>query len=309
MKVLIVNTVFLGVMLLASSGIAQTTLPGGSDVDGSFAVGNSTNKGGLNVTGQTGNTAAPGISVTGDGGVVFTGTYGTGAIPAVGGGVRMMWYPKKGAFRAGSPSATSWDDVNIGAGSVAFGNATTASGPDSLAFGNSSIASSFWAVAGGFRSMATGGYSLAMGMSAYAAGAGDVAFGSSDATGGYAFSAGSGIASGYSSVAFGSSTASAQYAVASGWQSIAAGYNSSASGFGVTAASAYSAVFGRYNIVEGNSTTWVQSDPLFVIGNGTGLPSDPAETRNRNALVVYKNGKIKMDRQGDILMGEFGNPE
>jgi hypothetical protein len=40
---------------------------------------------------------------------------------------------------------------------------------------------------------------------------------------------------------------------------------------------------------------------MFAVGNGV-------DANNRsNALEVYSDGKILMPRQGDILMGEFGN--
>lgn len=58
----------LGALLLSSRLFAQTHLPDGSDVYGSFSVGTTVDKGGLTVVGKTGNTATPSISVTGDGG-------------------------------------------------------------------------------------------------------------------------------------------------------------------------------------------------------------------------------------------------
>lgn len=57
----------------------------------------------------------------------------------------------------------------------------------------------------------------------------------------------------------------------------------------------YSIILGCYNDAR------IGSGLLFAIGNG----SDP--THRSNALEVYADGKIKMPRQGDILMGEFGN--
>lgn len=78
------------------------------------------------------------------------------------------------------------------------------------------------------------------------------------------------------------------------------------------AASFQSAVFGRNNVVSGTESVdeWVGTDPLFVIGNGTGDPGDTPEIQNRNALTVYKNGDVRIDkRQGDIPMGQYGNPE
>lgn len=78
------------------------------------------------------------LHVTGNGGVLFTGTAGSGTIPAEGAGTRMMWYPGKGAFRAGNVSAfdpTTWDDGNIGFWSVATGWGTQAAGAHSFAAG------------------------------------------------------------------------------------------------------------------------------------------------------------------------------
>jgi len=74
-------------------------------------------------------------------GVVFTGTPGLGAIPAKGAGTRMMWYPTKGAFRAGQVSIAQWDAVNIGDFSTAMGRDTTASGAQATAMGNTTTAS------------------------------------------------------------------------------------------------------------------------------------------------------------------------
>ncbi len=58
-----------------------------------------------------------------------------------------------------------------------------------------------------------------------------------------------------------------------------------------------STVLGGYN----DSSMSGNSGLLFAIGNGV----DSAH--RSNALEVYADGKIKMPRQGDILMGEFGN--
>jgi len=59
----------------------------------------------------------------------------------------------------------------------------------------------------------------------------------------------------------------------------------------------YATIVGCYN-----DTTFT-TPLLFAVGNGTDA------THRSNALEVYADGKIKMPRQGDILMGEFGNPE
>ena len=64
-------------------------------------------------------------------------------------------------------------------------------------------------------------------------------------------------------------------------------------------------VVGRYNI-DILMSPGSLADPLFVVGNGTGLGNPPTRS---NALVVYGDGKVIIPkRQGDISMGEFGNP-
>ena len=54
-------------------------------------------------------------------GFAVTGTAGSGSIPATGTGVRLMWYPRKSAFRAGAAFGNGWDDASIGTASVAMG--------------------------------------------------------------------------------------------------------------------------------------------------------------------------------------------
>lgn len=78
---------------------------------------------------------------------------------------------------------------------------------------------------------------------------------------------------GTGSVAFGSSTA------ASGSYSAAHGIGTSAQAYG-------SFVAGRYNLISGSTSSWVATDPLFVIGNGVA-------TNNRaNAMTILKNGNV-----------------
>ena len=112
------------------------------------------------------------VRVDSAGGVVAMGTLGIGIIPATGAGERMMWFPFKGAFRAGSvPSAgTQWDDANIGFYSAAFGHATIAKGIYSLAAGEASNASGQGSVALGYRATADADYAVALGHRASANG-------------------------------------------------------------------------------------------------------------------------------------------
>jgi hypothetical protein len=90
------------------------------------------------------------------------------SIPVAGSGVRMMWYPAKGAFRAGSVGSDEWNATNIGKQSVAFGESTTASGRASAALGFNTVASEFASTAIGSKTRAGGTYSFAAGRSAKA---------------------------------------------------------------------------------------------------------------------------------------------
>lgn len=115
-------------------------------------------------------------------GVLFTGTFGTGTIPTTGAGARMMWHPRKAAFRVGLVTGTQWDDASIGnysfaagynsraigAYSVAFGFTSTASGEGAFAVGNQANASGFYSFAAGHNPEATGSYSIALGRGASA---------------------------------------------------------------------------------------------------------------------------------------------
>ncbi|RLC33444.1 MAG: hypothetical protein DRZ76_04345, partial [Candidatus Nealsonbacteria bacterium] len=62
-----------------------------------------------------------------DGAILAQGTYNSGwAEPNLGAGTRMLWYPRKAAFRVGYVDGTQWDDANIGSYSTAMGAQTTA---------------------------------------------------------------------------------------------------------------------------------------------------------------------------------------
>jgi hypothetical protein len=64
-------------------------------------------------------------------------------------------------------------------------------------------------------------------------------------------------------------------------------------------ASSNSVIIGKYNSIDGYTGT---PGRLLTVGNGT------TSNARSNALVVYDNGDVIIPkRQGDILMGEFGN--
>ncbi|MFN3755405.1 MAG: hypothetical protein ACK4RM_00475, partial [Flavobacterium sp.] len=76
------------------------------------------------------------VTIAGTDGLVSTGNINVGAIAPSGVGVRMVWNPRKAAFRAGLAFTNEWDDVNIGRSSVAIGHNPMASNFGSVAIGN-----------------------------------------------------------------------------------------------------------------------------------------------------------------------------
>jgi hypothetical protein len=110
-----------------------------------------------------------------DSNVLFTGPAtifsSTPFSPAVqGAGTRMMWYPQKAAFRAGTVYGTEWDKDNIGLYSFAAGLSVTASGLSSTAIGNGATASGSYSTAIGNSLSALGNNSTAMGVNTLASG-------------------------------------------------------------------------------------------------------------------------------------------
>ncbi|NQU54684.1 MAG: hypothetical protein HQ522_19350 [Bacteroidetes bacterium] len=97
------------------------------------------------------------LHVSGNEGVLFAGEFGSGSIPIEGAGTRLMWYPKKAAFRVGYVDGDLWDDSNIGDNSVAMGYNTKASQTHAISIGNSSAATSYGAISMGSDSWAAGG--------------------------------------------------------------------------------------------------------------------------------------------------------
>lgn len=194
-----------------------------------------------------------------------------------------------------------------GLGSIAMGTANTSSGQFSLALGFSTSATGFCATALGFNTIASGSRSLAIGSQSSAQGFGSVAMGElAQAQNYYSFAMGhSAIAAGKGSFAFGESTlAQGDYSFALGANSQSLGYQSVAfggqaigdyslaMGVGSVAHSFGALVLGQFNadgLQDGappiSKSIWQDTDPVLVVGNGTG------GTPN-NALILYKNGDL-----------------
>jgi hypothetical protein len=140
-------------------------------------------------TGPTGNTGPPGVVATNGAGAydfgningfVAQGTLNSGAaIGVIGPGTRVLWNPRKAAFRAGQAEADQWDDVNTGRWSIGLGldpqatqDASVALGMFTRAFGEASLAA-------GKSVFASGAHSFGMGNFATASGTDSVAMGQS----------------------------------------------------------------------------------------------------------------------------------
>ncbi|MCC6991333.1 MAG: hypothetical protein IT181_20170 [Acidobacteria bacterium] len=178
----------------------------------------------------------------GDGGFVARGAEGVGAIPATGPGVRIMWYPAKGAIRAGHTNSQGADDAAVGRYSTAFGYQPIASGDASFSAGTNAVASGFGAAAIGASTIASGFASIALGQAALATGASSFAIGA-DAR-----------ANGLQSTAIGSSTT-------------AAGLRSTAIGAGAIANADNSTALGNYaGTAVGATGSFVYGDASDVSG-------------------------------------------
>jgi hypothetical protein len=193
----------------------------------------------------------------------------------------------RGSFAIGSKDKLFGDNYTIS--TVATGELSMAIGLNAKTIGDESFAAGIGVAASGQSSVAIGKNSSAEGdfsfsVGGIASGMGSKTFGGGFATGASAIVFGGGTASGFLAAAFFEGVASGDYSVALGGSSLASGTNSVALGRNTTAQAYGSTVIGSYNIVSGNLTSYVSTDPLFVIGNGTYLvPS--------NAITVLKNGR------------------
>ena len=142
----------------------------------------STNKIGLGTT-----TPEFRLSLDSDGGIMATGTLGSGTLlTTAGSGTRLFWYPRKAAFRAGIVFGPEWDDANIGDYSFATNIGTKASGTASIATGAFTVASGNISTAMGWSTTASAESSTAMGLSTIASGDYSTAIGVSSTASGYA---------------------------------------------------------------------------------------------------------------------------
>ncbi|HWR32857.1 MAG TPA: hypothetical protein VN451_05005, partial [Chitinophagaceae bacterium] len=222
----------------------------------------------VNLSAQTGNV---GINTTTplamlhvkDSSVLFQGATslpGTpGNPPISSSGIRMMWYSDKAAFRAGYLNSSNSTKEKIGAYSFAAGYDPTARGEESIALGVDVIADSL--------------ICIAIGAAAKAYSVQDVSIGSfTVAQGGWS------TAIGYEAKTTGRVT------VAMGRSVVARAYNS--------------VVVGCNNDSIGSSSlsSWVSTDPIFIIGNGSSSIS------RSNAMTVLKNARTGINTSTPLAM-------
>ncbi len=209
------------------------------------------------------------------------------------------------SYAYGMYSTATGESYTYGDYSTALGYSASGIGDGSLAVG-SAFASGYLSTATG-TGIASGGYAVAMGCNAVAYGNASTALGNasahtevstamgaSTASGSHSTAMGASTASGGFSTAMGLSTASGSYSTAMA-QSQATGSHTMASGFQARATSYSSTAFGRYNTSwvsgqGGSATTWVDTDPLFQVGNGTGSSAATAS----NALSIRKIGQTTL---------------
>ena len=222
--------------------------------------------------------------------VVYSGSIlaqGTqGITPTSGAGTRFMWIPAKGAIRAGSMSNDQWDDMYIGAHSIAMGRNSNASGITAIAFGNSS--------------KAVGSSSIAMGYSSYASNPSSVAMGhentvSSGSLYGVAIGAFNRVTGGTGGVALGgSNNVTGNYAVALGSSNTASGWEAVAIGKNNVSSSQNSIAIGRDNVAS-VSNSMALGNRMTVQGMysvGIGISSTTAYTLSQPGIMAIMGGNV-----------------
>lgn len=181
-------------------------------------------------------TSAPEFKLTldTDGGIIAEGTLDAGTeVPVSGAGTRLIWHPRKAAFRAGRVTADQWDEDNIAKYSFAVGLNTRAP-RDPVIQGEGQFAA-------GRLSEAVGKYAVAMGNETYADGFASVAMGSET------------LARGRNAAAFGFQTqATGDQSVAFGRATLAEGHQSIAMGHLNRARGHQSFASGEGNLAQGN---------------------------------------------------------
>jgi len=129
------------------------------------------------------------LEIGGTDGLLVRGTVNSGTIRALGAGLRMHWYPRKGAFRVGNAESSYWDDdgtayPKMALYSIAMGYQPRASAVATTAIGAYNQSTGDYALSLGSYSQATASHAIAIGTQAYATGIYSIAIGSGANTNG-----------------------------------------------------------------------------------------------------------------------------
>jgi hypothetical protein len=287
------------------------------------------------------------LSLDGDGGIIAKGTFGGGTtLTTKGAGTRLIWYPRKAAFRAGYVSGEQWNDDLIGDystamgrnttasgwASTAMGYQTTASGDISTAMGADTTASGSYSTAMGYQTTASEFYSTAMGYQTTASGSISTAMGAdTTASGNRSTAMGSNTdATGDRSTAMGEdTTASGRYSTAMGYQTTASGWASTAMGAYTTASGWYSTAIGLSTDASGNHSTAMGEDTIASGNRSTAMgyyttaesfcetvigsydtnytPNSATEWNTADRLFVIGNGPDSTSRSDAMVVLKNGN--
>ena len=185
-----------------------------------------------------------------------------------GAGTRMIWYPRKAAFRAGYVEDTQWDDhstiQNIGKNSVVFGNSGLASGNDTVIVGGikNTISGKNSVIVGGYENTIdeNSSYSVIVGG------------GSPNLAEGNAISN-----SIYSTIVGGKSN---QIMDEGNYSTIIGGSNNTISG--------------KYSVAMGKNIS-ISHDSSFVFSDG----SEPRQTTGDNQFLIYAKGGVGIAQAPD----------
>ena len=226
------------------------------------------------------------LDIDSDGGIIARGTYGSGdTLTTSGAGTRLIWYPRKAAFRAGYVNGTQWDDANVGNYSAVLGGENnTATGTYSAVVGGSNniVASSRSVILGGAGNSISGGHS-----SVILGGEGNTI--AIDGTIlGYAsilLSTNSNVNTGGSSMVLGGDnntvTGHRSASIYSGQSVVSGGWSTVVGGKFVTSSGEFSAVFGSYDsvasgdysLIVGGFTNTASGSKSAVVGGSSNVAS------------------------------------
>ena len=191
MKKLTVIIMFLFTSFLTAQNITNTLATGGifSIINGANTYLTVKQSTGLIGIGTNATDPRAQLEIGGTEGLLVRGTVNSGTIRALGAGLRLHWYPRKGAFRVGNAESSYWDDdgtsyPKMALYSIAMGYQPRASAVASTAIGAYNQATGDYALSLGSYSQATASHAVAIGTQAYATGIYSIAIGSGANTNG-----------------------------------------------------------------------------------------------------------------------------